>query len=78
MTMPAKIVELWAWVREDEGDGEGILASEMVLDGRRMMVPLIGADRARIESYRDLAYGIAASTGHKIKLMRFSNSEVIE
>lgn len=76
--VPAKIVELWAWVREDDGDGEGILASEMVLDGRRMFVPLVGADRARIESYRDFAYGIARVSGYKIKLVRFSSAEVIE
>jgi len=76
--MPKKIVELWAWVREDEGDGEGILGTEIVIDGRPMFVPLVGADRERMESYRHYAIKIGQKTGRKIKLMRFSNAEVIE
>ena len=76
--MPAKIVELWAWVREDEGKGEGILASEMEIDGRTMFVPLVGADRERIESYRPHAEKMARLFKQRIKLMRFSKAEVIE
>jgi len=76
--MPKKIDELWAWVREDQGDGEGVLAAEMVLDGRTMFVPFVGADRERIESYRAQAQDIARRTGRKVHLIRYSTREVIE
>jgi hypothetical protein len=74
--MPQKITELWAWVSEAEG--EGVLASEMEIDGRTMLVPLVGADRERIESYRPHALEIARLSGQAIKLMRFAAGEVIE
>jgi len=78
MTMPLKITELWAWVREDVGDGEGILAAEMEIEGQRMFVPLIGADRERIESYRPFAEEMARASGRPIKLMRYSQAERIQ
>jgi hypothetical protein len=74
--MPAKITELWAWLSEAEG--EGVLASEMEIGGRVMLVPLVGADRERIESYRPHALAIARLSGQAIKLMRFAAGEVIE
>lgn len=71
------IDEMWAWVSSDD-DGEGILAASMVLAGQQMMMPLVGADRARVESFRGLASQIAALEHRRVKLIRFSTREVIE
>lgn len=38
-------------------------------------MPLVGADRARIESLRGLAEGIAALTGKPVKLVRFTTRQ---
>lgn len=48
-----KIEKLYAWVSEDEDGGEGIIAVQ--LPGLPGFTPLVGADRARMESYRRFA-----------------------
>ena len=76
--MPQKITELFAWVATEPDGSEGVCAHEVVIDGRRMIAPLVGADRARIQSYRGFADTIAETTGRPIRLMRFSNAETLE
>ena len=72
------ILELVAWVATEPDGGEGIVAHEIVLDGRRMMVALVGADRERIESYRAYAKTVGRETNAKIRLVRFSTRTVLE
>jgi hypothetical protein len=76
--MPKTITELWAWVAIEPDGGEGVMGSEMMIDGRTMFVPLVGADRERIESYRGHAEKIAGLSGCKVKLMRYSEAQEIE
>jgi|WetSurMetagenome_2_1015567.scaffolds.fasta_scaffold310052_2 hypothetical protein len=76
-----KITELWAWVNTeaDEND-EGIIAHEVydVIKGETHWMPLVGADKARIESLRDVAKATAERLGKPVKLLKFSTREEIE
>lgn len=68
------ITELFAWVSVHPGGEEGIVAYQM---GATLM-PLVGADRARMESFRGHAQQTALITGCPIRLTRFSQREVLE
>lgn len=68
------IQELWAWISvHDDGD-EGLIGS---LHGGTWL-PLIGADRERIESLRSWAVLAAAASGKPVVLARFSVRTDIE
>jgi hypothetical protein len=73
-----RITELFAWVCIHENGAEGVPAIDSVINGRPACVPLIGADRTRMESYRVHALSIAAGMGLPVKLVHFSNVEVLE
>lgn len=72
--MTKKITELFAWVCTEPDGGEGIPAAN--LGGLPM--PLIGADRARIESLRPHAMTVAHDLGLPVRLVRFCDMEVLE
>ena len=66
-----KIEELLAYI-SDEGDGdEGVVAAKL---GDSWM-PLIGADRDRMESLRHIAKDTAKMSGRPVRLVRFSTLE---
>ena len=69
-----QITELWAFVshEDDDPDDEGICAF-LTADG---WMPMVGADKARIEQLRPMAETLAGAT--RIELRRFSAAEVIE
>ena len=67
-----RIEEIYAFVAEDSGpEDEGIVGMNTG-DG---WMPLVGADMARVESHKPIARGIAAATGKKIKILRFTQRE---
>lgn len=70
-----KIDMLFAWVGVEADGGEGILGHSIPGLG---FVPLIGADKARIESYRSYALQIAEITKKPIRLKQFSTVTVLE
>jgi len=70
-----KITRVYAWVAEEPDGGEGILTMQSP-SGR--MIPLIGADRARVENYQDLAEDVAGHTGYPVRLKVFSAGTVID
>jgi len=68
--MGLEIKELYAFVSVDPEDGnEGIIAFQ-VPDG--MMMPMIGADMARVEQLRPIANDIAKMTGVEYEIRYFS------
>ena len=67
-----KIKELYAWISEEEW-GEGICGGLMP-DGQ--MMPLIGADKARIESLERYIPHLQRKA--EVKLVRFHNIEVLK
>lgn len=52
-------------------EGEGIMAAETVVQGRTMLMPLVGADMERVEALYPLAVRIAAAQGLTFKVLRF-------
>ena len=72
---PKLITELWAWVCTEKDGGEGIPAFDL---GKGMVMPLVGADRERVESLRPYAENVVNEMGLPVKLMKFSNMEVIK
>jgi hypothetical protein len=73
-----KIERLYAWTAEDPDDngGEGVIGGEVGPGG--MMVPLIGADKARMESYRPIAQMTADALGVTVRLKVFGAGVVID
>lgn len=71
-----RIAELWAWVSvENAPDDEGVCGF-LAPDGTWM--PLVGADRKRIESLRPMARLIAEKSGKPVRLVRFSARTDVE
>jgi hypothetical protein len=72
-TMP-KITEIWAVVSVDPADGnEGVAAATV----SGMMLPLIAADEKRLAMILPIAEHIKASTGLKLKLIKFTTREEV-
>ena len=66
---------MYAFVAEDKGpDDEGVVG----MSAGQWMLPLVGADMARVDSLRHHAVFIARTTGKKIKLAHFTNREDLE
>jgi hypothetical protein len=70
------IVKLYAWVATEPDGGEGIVAGE--LPGVPGFTPLIGADRARIESYRAIAERVKQLSGCPVRLKMFASGTVLD
>lgn len=74
MSLPQIITELYAWVCTEPDGSEGIPAVKV----GNMVMPLVGADRERVESHREAAVEVANRQGFAIRLVRFSQTEIIE
>jgi hypothetical protein len=70
MPAPFKITTLTAYISVDKDGEEGVLGAS--LPGTDMFMPLIGADHARIVSYKPLAEQIAKASGMRVVLAQFS------
>lgn len=69
-----KVTEMFAFVICDkDDDDEGIVGVQAPTG----LVPLIGADVARADSYRGLAAQLATSLGKPIRLVHFSGPPVV-
>jgi hypothetical protein len=71
MSDPHIITELYAFIATETDEGEGIPAVQ--LSG--MMMPLVGADAARVETLRKMAQQVADGTGRTLTLARFAVRE---
>jgi hypothetical protein len=67
------IDELFVFVASDK-DGEAVPAFE----AGTVMMPLVAADKARVDTLRSIARTIAKQSGNKITLCRFSVREDLE
>ncbi|KKL91894.1 hypothetical protein LCGC14_1166560, partial [marine sediment metagenome] len=66
------IEKMYAFVAEDSGpDDEGIVAMQV----GDVMIPMVGADMARVESLRPIARAISRRTRKEIKLIHFTQRE---
>lgn len=69
-----KITELYAYVATDGDEDEGLPAARL----GDMAMPLVAADLERLRSLRAYAEATAQATGRPVRLLRFSQREVIE
>jgi hypothetical protein len=75
MAMP-EIRELWAWIAIHPDGSEGIPATDLILPG--LLVPLVGADEARVRSYQAFAEAAARINDCGLKLVRFERGIIVE
>lgn len=68
-----RIDEMYAFVAQD-ADGEGLTGFQM---GDTFM-PMVAADKTRVDQLRSIAQQIARDTGQTVKLVRFSVREELE
>ena len=73
--MPQTIDEMYAWVLTHPDGSEGVPAA---MGASGMWLPLIGADKDRMESFRGYATELAAVENRTISLARFSSREDLE
>lgn len=71
--MPQLITEVFMFIAQ-EGEGEGIPAVQL----GDVLMPLLGADRARVDSLRRLAQQVADREGRPLTLARFTVREDLE
>jgi hypothetical protein len=76
MAMPAEIREIWAWIVIADDGSEGIPATNAIMEGH--MIPLLGADEARVRSLQPYAEAVAAISHCGLKLMRFERGIIVE
>lgn len=72
-----KIDMLYAFIAQDV-DGEGVMAAQTTINGMSVMMPLIGADLARIKSLLPIVQEISQKTGKSFKLYSFNNKVEME
>lgn len=70
--MPLKITELFAFIGLDEQGDEGLVAWH---DPQYGWMPLVGADPARLESYRQMAEHVAFHTRRPVREVHFTHME---
>ena len=71
-----RITELWAYLAIDPTDNvEGIVG---MLDDTNTWIPLVGADRRRMESLAEVAREIARTSGQPVRLVRFTTRTDME
>lgn len=68
------IEELFAWISVHPDGSEGVLSWRF----GDTHLPLIGADKERIESFRRHAELVRQATGYPIKLVRYSTRTELE
>ena len=76
-----RIEEIYAFIVEDSGpDDEGVIGiqTEPGKDGKRLWLPLVGADMKRVDSLRPIARGIGRQIGKQVTLVHFSNRQDLE
>jgi hypothetical protein len=72
-TMP-RIESIWAFVSVDQEDGnEGVAAASF----GGVLMPLIAADEKRLAMILPIAEHIKATTGIKLKLVKFTTREEV-
>lgn len=69
-----KISEIFAFISTDNDGNEGVCGYST----KAGMLPMIGADMARIETLRPMAKALAGMTKKKIQLIKFKVREDLE
>jgi len=71
--MPLRIDEMLVVVSEDN-EGEGVCSFYTAAG----WMPMVAADQARLDSFREIAKDMARTSGKKIKILKFSRRSLVE
>lgn len=71
-----RIDSMYAFVSEND-EGEGIMATTIPLNGKMVMMPLVGGDMARVTSLIPIAQKISEASGKSFRIIRFERKEDI-
>lgn len=74
--MGFELQTLTAFVAVDPANGDEGIIGRTLPNG--VMMPMIGADQARIESLKPEAAQIAKMTGQTVRMIRFTGREILE
>jgi hypothetical protein len=69
-TPDLKIDALYAYLAQGK-EGEGVMGMSVPIAGQMMMLPMVGADIARIKSLLPIAKQIARASGVTFRVFRF-------
>jgi len=69
-TPDLKIEALYAYLAQGK-EGEGVMGMSVPIAGQMMMLPMVGADIARIKSLLPIAKQIAMASGITFRIFRF-------
>ncbi len=72
-----RIEELYAYITHEPDDPEDEGLTAMTIPGFGS-APMVGADKARMDSLKSLAQSAANATGQTIRLVKFSTKTVLE
>jgi hypothetical protein len=67
-----KIEAMFAFVAQGP-EGEGIMGASVFIQGREMMMPLVGADMDRVKSLLPYAQEVSRVSSKPFKIYRFDN-----
>jgi hypothetical protein len=68
-----RIEHIWAFLSVDEG-GEGVVS----MTTKFGHMPMVAADEMRVKQLRPIAQAVAAQTGVRIRLVKFTVREEVE
>lgn len=68
---PRLVTELYAYIATETNGGEGVAACLMPVNGVPVMMPLVGADIARVQSLKPYADLVQEKLGRPVTLRRF-------
>lgn len=74
MAKPHKIERLYAWIVTDRTGEDGVPA----IAGPHGPIPMVGSDKARIESLRPVAEQLNHNEGYPVRLVEFTGMVVLE
>lgn len=72
--MSFRITELWAFVAVGDDDEDGVIA----FLSEAGWMPMVMADKARLDSIRWKAEEVAKTSGKTVRLVHFSNRQDVE
>lgn len=71
-----EITELYAYVAVND-DGEGIVATQIMMNGELYFAPLVTNNLETLKSYESRVLMIGKMSGRNIKLLKFNNREML-
>ncbi len=73
-----RINEVWLYTSIGDDDEEGVLSAEVIIEGRRVQMPLVGTDPIRRDQIRELAVSIGRRARRTVRCLHFPIAPTVE